>query len=53
MNAVASVLLEPDHGLFELSADGVTLVPNSHSGLLVPDHLAQFTLLGRVLGLRV
>ncbi|CAK0878757.1 unnamed protein product, partial [Prorocentrum cordatum] len=49
--AAASQLLEPDHGLFVLSADGTTLVPNPHSGSLVPDHLAQFALLGRILGL--
>ena len=48
--AVAS-LLEPDRGLFKPSADETTLVPNSYSGTLVPDHLAQFALFGRIMGL--
>eukprot|EP00933_Yihiella_yeosuensis_P018975 TRINITY_DN15445_c0_g1_i1.p1 TRINITY_DN15445_c0_g1~~TRINITY_DN15445_c0_g1_i1.p1 ORF type:complete len:587 (-),score=110.87 TRINITY_DN15445_c0_g1_i1:132-1820(-) len=51
LNAVAEALLEPNHGLFKLAADGVTLLPNANSFALVPDHLAQFTLLGRVMGL--
>ena len=49
--AAAARLLEPYHGLFMLSQDDTTLVPNPHSGSLVPDHLAQFALLGRIIGL--
>ena len=52
--AVATTaLLEPDHGLFIVAQDGRTLLPNPHSGSLVPDHLAQFALLGRLISLTI
>ena len=45
-------LLDPDHGLFNLSDDGFSLVPNPESATAAgADHLAQFALLGRILGL--
>ncbi|CAK0895705.1 unnamed protein product [Prorocentrum cordatum] len=51
LTRVAARLLEPDHGLFEQDPGRRTLVVNKHSGDIVPDHLAQFALLGRVIGL--
>eukprot|EP00933_Yihiella_yeosuensis_P017743 TRINITY_DN14771_c0_g1_i3.p1 TRINITY_DN14771_c0_g1~~TRINITY_DN14771_c0_g1_i3.p1 ORF type:complete len:498 (-),score=93.07 TRINITY_DN14771_c0_g1_i3:42-1460(-) len=51
LNSVAEALLEPNHGLFKLAADGTTLLPNPNSSVLVPDHLAQLTLLGRIMAL--
>ena len=47
-------LLDPDHGLFNLSDDGFSLVPNPESATAAgADHLAQFALLGRILGLSI
>ena len=51
LHAAANALLEPNHGLFVLASDGETLIPNAHSSLLVPDHLAHFALFGRLIGL--
>ena len=39
------------NGLFIIAPDGQTLAPHPASGQLVPDHLAQFALLGRFWGL--
>ena len=50
LNKVAESLLDLDHGLFSVTCDR-TLIPNPHSDDCVPDHLAQFVLLGRILSL--
>ena len=44
-------MLDPGRGLFFSKDGGRTLQPNSHSGVLEPDHLAYFALLGRITGL--
>ena len=45
-------LLDPRRGLLNLAADGTTVVPNPDSEIAAgADHIAQFALLGRILGL--
>ncbi|CAE8701777.1 unnamed protein product [Polarella glacialis] len=51
LQAVSGSLIEPNHGLFVAADDGRSFLPNEHSAVLVPDHMAQFALLGRLIGL--
>jgi E3 ubiquitin-protein ligase HACE1 len=48
---LAKELLNPNYGLFTLSADGATVQPNPNSHLFNPDHLSYFRFAGRMIGL--
>ncbi|CAE8605764.1 unnamed protein product [Polarella glacialis] len=51
LSRAVSELLNPQHGLFIHAADGHTLLPNPDAATVLPDHVAQMALLGRIFGL--
>ena len=51
-DGASTQLLDPRRGLLNLAADGTTVVPNPDSEIEAgADHIAQFALLGRILGI--